>query len=60
LSLFNLNPKENLKELFGREKEIDELIRLIKAKRWIALLGPRMWARPALLKQPTKNWKTLE
>jgi len=36
LSLFNLNPKESPKELFGREKELDELVRLIKARRWVA------------------------
>jgi hypothetical protein len=33
LPLFNLNPKESPKELFGREKELKELIHLIKAKR---------------------------
>jgi hypothetical protein len=31
MPLFNLNPKESSKELFGREKELEELIRLIKA-----------------------------
>jgi len=50
LSLFNLNPKESSKELFGREKEINELIRLIKARRWIALLGPRMVGKTSLIK----------
>jgi hypothetical protein len=28
LPFFNLNPKETPEELFGREKEIEELIRL--------------------------------
>jgi AAA+ ATPase superfamily predicted ATPase len=50
LSLFNLNPKETPKELFGREKEIDELTRLIKARRWVALLGPRMVGKTSLIK----------
>jgi AAA+ ATPase superfamily predicted ATPase len=50
LSLFNLNPKETPEELFGREKEIDELIRLIKARRWVALLGPRMVGKTSLIK----------
>jgi hypothetical protein len=42
MPLFNLNPKESPKELFGRERELKELIHLIKAKRWVAVLGPRM------------------
>jgi AAA+ ATPase superfamily predicted ATPase len=50
LSLFSLNPKETPKELFGREKELDEIIRLVKAKRWIALLGPRMVGKTSLIK----------
>jgi hypothetical protein len=50
LSLFNLNPKEFPKELFGREKELDELVRLIKARRWIAILGPRMVGKTSLIK----------
>jgi AAA+ ATPase superfamily predicted ATPase len=50
LSLFNLNPKEFPKELFGREKELDELVRLVKARRWIAILGPRMVGKTSLIK----------
>lgn len=50
LSLFNLNPKESPRELFGREKEIDELVRLVKARRWVALLGPRMVGKTSLAK----------
>jgi AAA+ ATPase superfamily predicted ATPase len=50
LPLFNLNPKESPKELFGREKELEELIDLIKAKRWVAVLGPRMVGKTSLLK----------
>jgi uncharacterized protein len=50
LSLFNLNPKESPNELFGREKEIEEITRLIKAKRWVAVLGPRMVGKTSLLK----------
>jgi len=55
LSLFNLNPKESPRELFGREKEIEELIRLIKAKRWVALLGPRMVGKTSLIKAANKK-----
>ena len=50
MSLFNLNPKELPKELFGREKELDELVRLVKARRWIAILGPRMVGKTSLIK----------
>lgn len=50
MPLFNLNPKESPKELFGREKELEELIRLTKAKRWVAVLGPRMVGKTSLLK----------
>ena len=48
--LFNLNPKESPKELFGREKELEEITRLIKARRWVAVLGPRMVGKTSLLK----------
>ena len=48
--LFDLNPKESPRELFGREKELDELIRLIKARRWVALLGPRMVGKTSIVK----------
>lgn len=30
MALFDLNPKENPEELYGRETELDDLIRLIK------------------------------
>jgi hypothetical protein len=50
LSLFNLNPKEFPRELFGREGELDELVRLVKARRWIAILGPRMVGKTSLIK----------
>jgi AAA+ ATPase superfamily predicted ATPase len=50
MSLFNLNPKESPKELFGREQELEDLIRLIRARRWVALIGPRMVGKTSLLK----------
>jgi AAA+ ATPase superfamily predicted ATPase len=55
LPLFSLNPKETPRELFGREKEIEELIRLIRAKRWIAILGPRMVGKTSLIKAANKK-----
>jgi uncharacterized protein len=50
MSLFNLNPKETPKQLFGREKELEDLNRLIQARRWVALVGPRMVGKTSLLK----------
>ncbi|MGD0451293.1 MAG: ATP-binding protein [Candidatus Bathyarchaeia archaeon] len=50
MSLFNLNPKESPKELFGREQELEDLVRLIQARRWVAILGPRMVGKTSLLK----------
>jgi AAA+ ATPase superfamily predicted ATPase len=48
--LFDLTPKESPEALFGREKELDELARLIKAGRWVAVLGPRMVGKTSLIK----------
>jgi len=48
--LFDLSPKESPKELFGREEELDELVRLLKARRWVAVLGPRMVGKTSLVK----------
>ena len=59
MSLFSLGPKESPKELFGREKEIEELTRLLTARRWVALLGPRMVGKTSLIKATnTKLEKT--
>lgn len=48
--LFDLSPKESPKELFGREEELDELVRLLNARRWVAVLGPRMVGKTSLVK----------
>ncbi|MEM2971822.1 MAG: ATP-binding protein [Candidatus Bathyarchaeia archaeon] len=48
--LFDLNPKVSSKELFGRERELEELIRLVRARRWVAVLGPRMVGKTSLVK----------
>ena len=58
LPLFDLNPKESPKELFGRDKELDELVRLIKARRWVAVLGPRMVGKTSLIKVANKSLET--
>lgn len=59
MPLFNLNPKETLQELFGREKEIDELTRLVRAKRWVAILGPRMVGKTSLVKAANKKLESI-
>ncbi len=48
--LFDLTPKDSPEALFGREKEIAELVRLIKAGRWVTVLGPRMVGKTSLIK----------
>ncbi len=53
MSLFNLNPKDSPKQLFGRENELDDLVRMLKARRWVAVLGPRMVGKTSLLKAAT-------
>ncbi len=55
--IFDLSPKESTSELFGREQEVGELVRLLEARNWVALLGPRMTGKTSLLKPPTPNWK---
>jgi uncharacterized protein len=50
MSLFDLKPKESPKELFGREKELADLIRMTQTGRWVALKGPRMVGKTSLLK----------
>jgi AAA+ ATPase superfamily predicted ATPase len=48
--LFDLTPKDSPEALFGREKELAELIRLIEAGRWVTVLGPRMVGKTSLIK----------
>ncbi len=50
MSLFDLKPKESPKELFGRDQELATLVRLLQAKRWVAVQGPRMVGKTSLLK----------
>lgn len=61
MPLFNLNPKESAKIVFGRESELDELAHLIKARRWAAVLGPRMVGKTCLIKAVYVNlWEQEE
>jgi uncharacterized protein len=50
MALFDLQPKETPRALFGRERELEELQRLLVAGRWVAILGPRMVGKTSLIK----------
>jgi AAA+ ATPase superfamily predicted ATPase len=47
--LFDLHPKENMKDLFGRDEEYKELERLVKTE-WVVVLGRRMVGKSSLVK----------
>lgn len=47
--LFDLRPKENPNDLFGREKELQELEKLVESE-WIAIVGARMTGKTSLVK----------
>jgi AAA+ ATPase superfamily predicted ATPase len=48
--LFDLAPKESEAALFGRDGEVAELTRLVEARRWVVVLGPRMVGKTSLVK----------
>jgi uncharacterized protein len=50
MSLFDLAPKESSGALFGRDREVAELARLVEARRWVVVLGPRMVGKTSLVK----------
>ncbi len=50
MALFDLTPKESTEALFGRDREITELTRLIRSRRWVVVLGPRMVGKTSLVK----------
>jgi uncharacterized protein len=50
MSLFDLPPKESPDTLFGRNAEVAELTRLVEARRWVVVLGPRMVGKTSLVK----------
>lgn len=53
--LFDLRPKEKLKDLFGRREEYAELSRLVDAGSWVAVLGKRMTGKTSLIKTYAKE-----
>lgn len=50
MALFDLAPKETTGSLFGRDLEAAELTRLVSARRWVVVLGPRMVGKTSLVK----------
>lgn len=48
--LFDIVPKSSPKTLFGRDEELANLIRLINARRWVTVLGPRMVGKTSLIR----------
>jgi ABC-type phosphate/phosphonate transport system ATPase subunit len=48
--LFDLKPKDEPGELFGREAELDRMAELLKAGNWVVVLGPRMVGKTSLIK----------
>jgi len=48
--LFDLHPKEDRKELFGRDKEIDYAISQLLSKNWLAIGGQREIGKTSFMK----------
>ena len=43
-------PKERPEELFGRDSELKEVLRLVRMGSWVVVLGHRMVGKSSLLK----------
>ncbi len=50
MPLFDLTPKDSRRTLFGRDAELETLVRLIREGRWSVILGPRMVGKTSLAK----------
>jgi uncharacterized protein len=50
MPLFDLHPKESPKALFGRQRELDQLVGLVEEGRWVVVLGPRMVGKTSLIR----------
>lgn len=48
MTLFDPFPKSSAKDLYGRDKELDDLVRYLDEKRWVVLLGPRRIGKTSL------------
>jgi len=49
-TLFDIPPKHDPKLLFGRERELTDLVKYLNEKRWAVLLGPRRVGKTSLAK----------
>ncbi len=47
--LFDLKPKESRRDLFGRDEEFSELVRLVESGVWVVVLGKRMTGKTSLV-----------
>jgi AAA+ ATPase superfamily predicted ATPase len=52
--LFDPQPKDDPRVLYGRDKELAELVGHIKQKRWVVLLGPRRIGKTSLARCAAK------
>ncbi len=48
MTLFDTKPKSDPRFLYGREKELDELVESLKKKNWVIILGPRRVGKTSL------------
>jgi AAA+ ATPase superfamily predicted ATPase len=48
LTLFDPSPKSSAKDLYGRAKELGDLVHYLDDKRWVVLLGPRRIGKTSL------------
>jgi hypothetical protein len=48
VTLFDTHPKSNPKYLYGREKELNDLVGHVKNGDWVVLLGPRRVGKTSL------------
>ncbi|HEY6238229.1 MAG TPA: ATP-binding protein [Thermoplasmata archaeon] len=55
MPLFDLNPKDRPQSLFGRDRELADLIRLVDSGRWVVVLGPRMVGKTSLIKAASRR-----
>jgi AAA+ ATPase superfamily predicted ATPase len=57
MNLFDTRPKEDRKLLFGRERELDEIERMLDSGFWPVLIGPPRVGKTSLMKVITKERK---
>ncbi|MFP3189832.1 MAG: ATP-binding protein [Thermoproteota archaeon] len=55
--LFDVRPKENRKDLYDRDKEIDEIIESIERKVWLAVYGIRRVGKTSVVNVAINNPK---